>query len=72
MRINVLSAYLDGKPRPKSDKVAYGSSTAAGRGFYSMAEMTTEYDREYMRDQKSSNNMMRVDGEMVGSWNLDF
>jgi len=25
-----------------------------------------------MKSQKSSNNMANVEGEMIGSWNLDF
>lgn len=71
-RINVLTAYIDGKPHSKSGVDAYGHDNPAGRGFYTMAEMSDERSKEFMRAQKSSVNMKRVDGEMVGSWNLDF
>ena len=71
-RINVLTAYLDGRSPIQSGKDAYGHDTPAGRGFYTMSEMSDERSKEYMKDQKSSVNMARVEGEMIGAWNLDF
>jgi len=70
--INEVTAYVFGKEKPRSPKEAYGHSTAAGRGFYSMDEMSDERTREYMRAQKKSNNMVNVEGNMVGAWNLEF
>jgi hypothetical protein len=37
-----------------------------------MDEMSDERTDEFMRAQKASNNMANVEGEMIGSWNLDF
>jgi hypothetical protein len=37
-----------------------------------MAEMSDERTEEFMRAQKRSNNMVNVEGNMVGSWNLEF
>ena len=71
-KINVITAYVNGKPVPKSGQNAYGRDDPAGRGFYTMADMSDERSKEFMRSQKSSNNMARVDGEMVGAWNLEF
>jgi len=61
-----------GREKPISPKEAYGHSTAAGRGYYSMEEMSDERTKEFMRSQKRSNNMVNVEGDMVGSWNLEF
>jgi hypothetical protein len=72
MKINVLTAYLDGKPAARSPTEAYGHSNVAGRGFYTIEEMAGERGAEFRRSQRSSNNMVRVDGDMVGSWNLEF
>ena len=72
MKINVISAYLDGNPKAKSPDEAYGHSDVAGRGFYTIEEMSGERGKEFRRAQRSSNNMVRVDGDMIGSWNLDF
>jgi len=71
-RINVITAYLDGRSATVSGNDAYGHDTPAGRGFYTMSDMSDERSKEYMKDQRSSTNMARVEGEMVGSWNLDF
>ena len=71
-KINVVSAYVDGRVRPTSPKEAYGHSTAAGRGYYSMEEMSDERTEDFMRAQKASNNMANVEGQMVGSWNQEF
>ena len=70
--INEVTAYVFGKVNPTSPKEAYGHSTAAGRGYYTMAEMSDERTEEFMRAQKRSNNMVNVEGNMVGSWNLEF
>ncbi len=71
-KINVITAYVDGRVKPASPKEAYGHATAAGRGYYTMAEMSDERTEEFMRAQKRSNNMVNVEGNMVGSWNLEF
>ena len=70
--INEVTAYVFGKVKPTSPKEAYGHETAAGRGYYTMAEMSDERTEEFMRAQKRSNNMVNVEGNMVGSWNLEF
>jgi hypothetical protein len=70
--INEVTAYVFGKPKPTSPKEAYGHSNAAGRGYYTMKEMSDERTDEFMRAQKRSNNMVNVEGDMVGSWNLEF
>jgi len=71
-KINMITAYVDGRVQPTSPKEAYGHATAAGRGYYTMAEMSDERTEDFMRAQKASNNMANVEGEMVGSWNLEF
>jgi len=71
-RINEVSAYVFGRVQPTSPKESYGHATAAGRGYYTMAEMSDERTEEFMRAQKRSNNMVNVEGNMVGSWNLEF
>ena len=71
-KINMVAAYLDGRVHPTSPKESYGHSNVAGRGYYTMAEMSDERTEDFMRAQKSSNNMVRVEGDMVGSWNLEF
>ena len=71
-RINEVTAYLFGKTKPTSPKEAYGHQTAAGRGYYTMEEMSDERTDDFMRAQKRSNNMVNVEGDMVGSWNLEF
>ena len=71
-KINMITAYVGGKVQATSPKEAYGHATAAGRGYYSMAEMSDERTEDFMRAQKASNNMANVEGEMVGSWNLEF
>ena len=68
----MITAYVGGRVKPTSPKEAYGHSTAAGRGYYTMAEMSDERTEEFMKSQKSSNNMANVEGEMVGAWNLEF
>ncbi len=68
--INVVSAYM--YDEPTSPKEAYGHSDARGRGFLSMNEMSDERCKEYARAQKPSNNMVNVNGKMLGSWNLEF
>tara|TARA_R110002020_G_scaffold475930_1_gene714603 strand:+ start:290 stop:496 length:207 start_codon:yes stop_codon:yes gene_type:complete len=68
----MITAYVGGRVIPTSPKESYGHSTAAGRGYYTMKEMSDERTEEFMRSQKSSNNMANVEGEMVGSWNLEF
>jgi len=70
--INEVTAYVFGRERPISPKEAYGHVTAAGRGYYTMEEMSDERTEEFMRAQKRSNNMVNVEGNMVGSWNLEF
>ena len=70
--INEVTAYVFGREKPTSPKEAYGHSTAAGRGYYTMAEMSDERTEEFMRAQKRSNNMVNVEGNMIGSWNLEF
>ena len=74
VKINEVSAYVFGRVKPVSPREAYGHSDPAGRGYYTMAEMGDDGGRteEFMRSQKSSNNMANVEGEMIGSWNLDF
>jgi|TARA_Y100000310_G_C20623820_1_gene784759 hypothetical protein len=71
-KINEVSAYVFGRVQPTSPKESYGHTTAAGRGYYTTAEMSDERTEDFMRAQKQSNNMANVEGEMVGSWNLDF
>jgi len=71
-KINMITAYVGGRVQPTSPKEAYGHATAAGRGYYTMAEMSDERTEDFMRAQKASNNMANVEGEMVGSWNLEF
>jgi hypothetical protein len=71
-KINEVSAYVFGRVKPTSPKEAYGHSTAAGRGYYTTEEMSDERTEDFMRAQKRSNNMANVEGEMIGSWNLDF
>ena len=71
-KINMITAYVGGRVAPVSPKEAYGHSTAAGRGYYTMDDMSDERTDEFVRAQKDSNNMANVEGEMVGSWNLDF
>ena len=70
--INEVTAYVFGKVKPTSPKEAYGDSTAAGRGYYTMEEMSDERTEDFVRAQKRSNNMVNVEGDMVGSWNLEF
>ena len=71
-RINEVSAYVFGKVKPTSPKEAYGHSTAAGRGYYTIKEMSDERTEDFMRSQRRSNNMVNVEGEMMPAWNLDF
>jgi hypothetical protein len=71
-KINMITAYVDGRVLPTSPKEAYGHSTPAGRGYYTMSDMSDERTEDFMRAQKRSNNMANVEGEMVGSWNLEF
>ena len=71
-KINMITAYVGVRVIPISPKESHGHSTAAGRGYYTMKEMSDERTEEFMRSQKSSNNMANVEGEMVGSWNLEF
>jgi hypothetical protein len=71
-KINEVSAYVFGRVKPVSPREAYGHSGPAGRGYYTMKEMSDERTDEFMRAQKASNNMANVEGEMIGSWNLDF
>ena len=71
-KINEVSAYVFGRVKPVSPREAYGHSDPAGRGYYTMAEMVVDGGRAFVRAQKASNNMANVEGEMVGSWNLDF
>ena len=71
-RINEVSAYVFGRVRPTSPKEAYGHDTAAGRGYYTMTEMSDERTEDFMRAQRRSNNMVNVEGNMVGSWNSEF
>ena len=71
-KINVITAYVGGRVLPTSPKEAYGHSTAAGRGYYSMEEMSDERTEDFLRAQKASNNMANVEGQMVGSWNQEF
>ena len=71
-KINEVSAYVFGRVKPTSPTEAYGHSGPAGRGYYTMDEMSDERTDEFMRAQKASNNMANVEGEMIGSWNLDF
>ena len=70
--INEVRAYLYGRTKPTSPKEAYGEKTAAGRGFYTTGEMSDARTEEFMRSQKQSNNMRNVEGDMIGSWNLEF
>ena len=70
--INEVDAFLYGRAKPTSPKEAYGHTTAAGRGYYSMDEMSDERTRDFMASQRRSNNMVNVEGDMVGSWNLEF
>ena len=70
--INEVDAFLYGRAKPTSPKEAYGHKTAAGRGYYSMEEMSDERKKEFMSSQRRSNNMVNVEGDMVGSWNLEF
>jgi len=46
--INEVTAYVFGREKPTSPKEAYGHSTAAGRGYYTMAEMSDERTEEFM------------------------
>ncbi len=71
-RINEVSAYVFGRVQPTSPKESYGHSTAAGRGYYTMTEMSDERTEDFMRAQRRSNNMVNVEGEMMPAWNLDF
>ena len=71
-KINEVSAYVFGRVKPVSPREAYGHSGPAGRGYYTMDEMSDERTDEFVRAQKASNNMANVEGEMIGSWNLDF
>ena len=71
-KINVITAYVGGRVLPTSPKEAYGHSTAAGRGYYSMEEMSDERTEDFMNAQRRSNNMVNVEGEMMPSWNLNF
>ena len=70
--INEVTAYVFGKVKPTSPKESYGHSTAAGRGYYTMAEMSDERTEEFMRSQRRSNNMVNVEGSMMPAYNLDF
>jgi len=70
--INEVTAYVFGKVKPTSPKESYGHSTAAGRGYYTMAEMSDERTEDFMRAQKRSNNMANVEGSMMPAYNLDF
>ncbi len=70
--INEVDAFLYGRAKPTSPKEAYGHTTAAGRGYYSMDEMSDERTKDFMASQRRSNNMVNVEGDMVGSWNLEF
>ena len=54
-KINMITAYVGGRVVPTSPKEAYGHSTAAGRGYYSMAEMSDERTEDFLRAQKASN-----------------
>tara|TARA_R100000687_G_C6344778_1_gene115941 strand:- start:280 stop:501 length:222 start_codon:yes stop_codon:yes gene_type:complete len=71
-RINEVTAYVFGKVKPTSPKEAYGHSGPAGRGYYTMDDMSDERTDDFVRAQKRSNNMVNVEGDMLGSWNLDF
>ena len=70
--INEVTAYVFGREKPTSPKEAYGHSTAAGRGYYTMAEMSDERTEDFMRAQRRSNNMVNVEGSMMPAYNLDF
>ena len=72
VKINEVSAYVFGRVKPVSPREAYGHSGPAGRDYYTMDEMSDERTDEFVRAQKASNNMANVEGEMIGSWNLDF
>ena len=72
--INQVDAFLYGKTVPTSPKEAYGHSDWKGRGFLTMDQMSggEERQRAFMSSQRKPNNMVNVDGDMVGSWNLEF
>jgi hypothetical protein len=70
--INMVTEYLYGKTIPTSPKESYGHSDWKGRGFLTMDQMSGERGKEFMMDQKRTNNMVNVEGDMVGSWNLEF
>ena len=70
--INEVTTYVFGRVHPTSPGEAYGHSNVAGRGYYTMEEMSDERTDDFLRAQKRSNNMVNVEGDMVGSWNLQF
>ena len=71
-RINEVTAYVFGKVKPTSPKEAYGHSGPAGRGYYTMDDMSDERTDDFVRAQKRSSNIVNVEGDMLGSLNLDF
>jgi hypothetical protein len=72
--INEVDAYLYGRAVPTSPKEAYGHDNWKGRGFLTVDQMSggAERGREFMASQRRSNNMVNVEGDKVGSWNLEF
>ena len=72
--INEVDAYLYGRTVPTSPKDAYGHDNWKGRGFLTVDQMSggAERGREFMASQRRSNNMVNVEGDKVGSWNLEF
>lgn len=70
--INEVDAFLYGRTKPTSPKEAYGRSDWKGRGFLTMDEMSGERGKEFMASQRRSNNMVNVEGDKIGSWNLEF
>jgi len=72
--INEVDAFLYGRTKPTSPKEAYGHDNWKGRGYLTMDQMSGggERGREFMASQRRSNNMVNVEGNEVGAWNLEF